>query len=600
MSKDFVDYLNTLHRCGGNNESTTAEANQTSEYGKRIIVENSAVVDRMEQCVTQVGGKFILTGFAGDGKTTAALSLEKRLEEKGFHSYFCDREKTQVVFTHPDNSEFELIVVKDFSERNVKNDVAFINQNFLSPSKSLLLVSNTGTLLSFLESNAQVFGKNALEVEKDVLDAFQGDGDLTFGSISYHVLNLARQDNLALGAKVLNLMVDAQFWKDCENCPRKDACPIFRNVELLRYSEVRTRLFHIYRRLYEYGKRFTMRQLVEHFAYSITGSFSCAELLQRPKFNQQQVECFAFYNNMFGDHGSNDVSSFETKMDQEALQIAVVSTIRNAHIGTSIPAQAVRDVWYLKNQTLIDKQIYPDQYKQLVFWQNGNLYDMTKKDVWTRLHVYRFMYFFMNEKYEGFPAYVNEFLQSPGFNWWQEVQKSQGHVSTVTDATLYSQIVHVLKEYFAGVQLPDYSNDAERDIYITMSRRNKDIFQTAQTVLGKFTPDSLHLVYQLEKTTNLYQIVLNYKDKVSMSITLPFLDYLKKRKDGELADDALALYQRRLDAFKDGILQELRKDPTDSLNQNKVLLVKMDNNLQLSNVEFLISGEGDSQRIEVQ
>lgn len=85
-----------------------------------------------------------------------------------------------------------------------------------------------------------------------------------------------------------------------------------------------------------------------------------------------------------------------------------------------------------------------------------------------------------------------------------------------------------------------------------------------------------------------------------MSITLPFLDYLKKRKDGELADDALALYQRRLDAFKDGILQELRKDPTDSLNQNKVLLVKMDNNLQLSNVEFLISGEGDSQRIEVQ
>ena len=64
---NFIDYLNTLHRCNSNNKNATAEANFQSEFSKDILVEDLDVISTICNGLYSDNGKVLLTGFAGDG-----------------------------------------------------------------------------------------------------------------------------------------------------------------------------------------------------------------------------------------------------------------------------------------------------------------------------------------------------------------------------------------------------------------------------------------------------------------------------------------------------------------------------------------------------
>lgn len=76
----FVDYLNTLHNEQANNENALAEAQQNNPYFKKVKVERPEaqyITNRIE--TGENACLMILTGHAGDGKTTLLFQVLEKL-----------------------------------------------------------------------------------------------------------------------------------------------------------------------------------------------------------------------------------------------------------------------------------------------------------------------------------------------------------------------------------------------------------------------------------------------------------------------------------------------------------------------------------------
>ena len=98
--QNFVKYLNTLHRFNGNNDNATAEANYLNKYASDILVPDLKLVETIEIALKSFH-KVLLTGFAGDGKTTIARIIAKRnLQEPR-------------TIIQQENSSRPLVIIKD-------------------------------------------------------------------------------------------------------------------------------------------------------------------------------------------------------------------------------------------------------------------------------------------------------------------------------------------------------------------------------------------------------------------------------------------------------------------------------------------------------
>jgi len=76
----FVAYLNSLHSRDAGNENALAEAQACNPNFSRIYVRHP-LVDSIVKCLTEDAGKsVVLTGHAGDGKSTIALAVYKQLK----------------------------------------------------------------------------------------------------------------------------------------------------------------------------------------------------------------------------------------------------------------------------------------------------------------------------------------------------------------------------------------------------------------------------------------------------------------------------------------------------------------------------------------
>ena len=74
----FVSYLNSLSNASAGNENATAEAQLTNEHFNKIAVDNP-LTDFVYDKIMRERCNVILTGNAGDGKTTIAADIFERL-----------------------------------------------------------------------------------------------------------------------------------------------------------------------------------------------------------------------------------------------------------------------------------------------------------------------------------------------------------------------------------------------------------------------------------------------------------------------------------------------------------------------------------------
>lgn len=286
MQNEFIAYLNSLHNLRASGANALAESQALSPYFGELY-EPFPLIKRLVEALTdKVKRVVVLTGHAGDGKSTVALDVLKKLRDLPATAPFDGPLGEREDISGPDGP---ITIVKDMSELSAERRQEWLDQAFSGPG-SWLIVSNTGPLLHSLADYAKEAGFDQ-DIESQILERLEqslGDGPLDRHSLDGFdkdlvILNLTRWDNVALGAKILTNLVEHFAWRQCAGCSAEPACPLQLNRKALHNAGpvAEERVRWIYQRLSAYEQRLTLRQIVAQLAFGLTGGMSCAEAQQQ-------------------------------------------------------------------------------------------------------------------------------------------------------------------------------------------------------------------------------------------------------------------------------------------------------------------------------
>lgn len=573
---NFVGYLNSLHCADANSNGALAESQAINPLFAEIQVPHYWC----EQIFSYLTGDkptfVILSGQAGDGKSTLALEIIKKI--KGIPAEFpLDAGLHHCETLLADGRE--IIVVKDLSEWREEEREAFFHEALNDGTRSFLVVSNTGTLLNLFRSNASLLGGTEVEIEDKLLDALDssvGGVAADFGGHCLQFFNLAQMDNVEFAMRLFEKMVQSTKWSDCSACANSANCPVYGNITLIQkyFERIANRLRLLLFRTYAYGNRLTMRQIGAMFAYMLTGGFSCEDVREtRAAGRQIAREKAAFYNRLWGDDGTNT--------DDRGEQLRAIQIIREQEFNTAVSPSMERDFWRpIKTDSFqLDIPEFNTLFPRLV--KIGRASRETINGPAARQQVRRIVFFFYKPQKEDekakFRQFQITFLNSPmllNYDEWRRAPKA------FREKEVRESIFRVLQEQFCGITPPD-GPISNWELYITLNRYDRDILQSAQIVLThfKFT-DKFRSVMQDRELLLAGQEGFNTK-QISLPITLPFLDYIVAKKNGELGRGLQLSYRDRLQNLMADIIDKTASEDSDAL-----LILKRGANGQLSTMKI--------------
>ncbi len=574
VTNPFIAYLNSLQRLNAGNENALAEYQACNPFFAQIHVTHPLTRIILAELRKPDGRQIILTGHAGDGKSTIALEVYKQLT-----GIPAGKPLDQQLRPREDLPGTSISILKDLSERRREDDASLI-RDFLGNNRRFLIVSNTGALLDLFRSQADACGLSQVQLESKLLIAVgneRGEDVLSLPGADFLVINLARIDNLKIARDIFARMIDPANWTACDGLPCRDSCPICLNVDLITHRRdiIFDRLFLAYRRMYEYGTRLTLRQLTEHLAYLITSGLEEIDLaeMREKRANPLKAE-FMFFNRFFGDNGRED--------DSAALQMQAVHEIRHQAFGDRPCPAWERKLWLKPRDYRFQLGVEDCDAEFEILRTHGAGPGSDRQPGLTpdqaREQVRRMLYFLYD-----FPgddsSYLTRFLNSPTILQWEKWQR-QGAQLEMTEGHLLEQcIYHVLQEHFTGVRLPErceQSHGSDRRLYITLNRGKSEIRQSAQVVVAQVDWNN-EIALALTSHQNAVAAVrtdleLQGRSRIagaSLMLTLPFLDYVQMRHFGEVGETLQPAYVERLERFKARV-QELAKEA-----RTRVMLVRL-------------------------
>lgn len=533
---EFVAYLNTLQRCNAQNNNAVAEANYNNPYAADILYKDEKFI---EEIINELRSsrKVLLTGFAGDGKTTLAEEIVQEMLLDPAIKLNDKRIRFDLRNGH------HLVVIKDLSETS-DNDRQQLFEDICSDDY-FLLVSNTGAIRKKLLELSHEFGiASENELESKILTGIECDNNAYKGmiqirdSLKISVFNLVKRDNLHVVEAVFRKILDHPIWNEASESERSGV--VYINVQLLKMNDYHalTMLLLIYRRLYEYGHRMTIRNLIEHFVYTLTGNLSSTSQTNPNRY---------FYNNFFG--GGEPI----------ALSIPGIKLANSVQFGFDITCAWKRRIWMD-----IDSEKYvislPDFIEEK-FKKDVKECRIHPKRSDLRLQTLRMLYFLNNRSFNDpvFIEYIDSFLNSAGFSMFIRMNKSDGIIPREDEQIIKKKVKRVLSEYFLGMKLPNENGIPANQLYIAMTRNSCLVRQTVQVVLLSVVWNQRTVKLEAEtdsRGARQFKLIINIDGKLAeMLLPLPFLDYLLDCNLGVMQDPLFSNFQKRLDNLKNQLLK---------------------------------------------
>ena len=588
----FVAYLNTLHNRDASSGNAMAESQACNPCFGSIQVSHP-LTDRIKKELLESNRHVILTGHAGDGKTTIALELFKQLSgipvTEPLQGELKRREHV-VVGKHP------LVLIKDFSEWDDDSRIKIIEDAAEKDAPAMLLISNTGTLLDVFLRIDKRDGQDWLSTESNLLVSFSQSvpTPYTHNGVEYLVINLAMFDNLNLAREIFERMLSKECWESCGDCTEQEKCPVQHNVTLLQENPVAIdRIFFLYRRMFEYGDRFTLRQLVAHMAYLITAAMEYTDIVKyinRPE--PPLLSEFMFFNRFFGDNGRIK--------DKPAHQMHVVRTVCSHELGEQPCPSWERRLWLRDEQSdfkLNAKGNITDfaLLRRIVTGLDDSVFYRGKRGQHQARKQVRRMMFFLNDFPEGTDVekkekniYLSTFLCSPMLLKLLEWRAHADSFSSIQKTNLQHHILHVLQEHFTGIHRPEGAS-FDSNLYITLSRNARDIRQSAQVVLADFRARDFKLVFEQGTDKDnfarrLFFTGIGQYETAKLILELPFLDYVMMRCHGEVGQPLQTAFSDRLGRLK----AELVALSKPAKEEERVMLLRLQTNHTFQELNFFI------------
>lgn len=591
----FVAYLNSLHSLDAGNENAIAESQACNPDFSRIHVEHSLVQDIVYCLSSRNGRSVILTGHAGDGKSTLALSVYKKLKgiNTGEHLYQPLRPRENIDIS----SGISLSVIKDLSEWPPEQRDALLDE-ITRKGLRVLLISNTGALLdTFYEYAKNLHLEGMADLRPRLLKAMDAElENLDFCGASFRFHNLALHDNLDLARKVFSRMLSLENWTACANRACREHCPIYINVQLFHEEEglAQERVFLAYRKMYEYGTRLTMRQFTAHLAYMLTAGLEYQDirnLMSRPE--KSRFSDYLFYNRFFGDNGRGD--------NDAAVQMPVIRAVHSQGFGERPCPAMERHLWLLTHHDTFQTGLPPVVREELQALRRHGARmpekDQNKKSRPTpdqaREQARRLLYFLYTGKdSETEKSFLRDFLGSLAILRWMRWQQPKTSLSMKDHNRFRTRIFHVLQEQFTGVRLSEVGGLDHNNLYITLNRRRQDIRQSAQVVLAQidFSRDFKLRLTDPEAPCHRRDLTLvgqGWLKEISLELNLPFLDYVLARHHGQVGETLQAAYANRLERLKADLIERCRSN-----DEEEMILVRLRTNHTFRRQHFKVTSDG--------
>ena len=549
----FVSYINSLHSLDGNSDGALAEKQAQEALFCQIQVEHP-LVDEIYSILTTQGNHrhIILTGHAGDGKSTIALELYKRLKQLPADLPLDAGLQAKEELNY---GGIPITIIKDLSEWS-QAEQEQLWQEIKSNQRRFVLVSNTGSLLSLISKNSDDDQK--MLWEDKVLEAMDSSQEKTLEleNITFSVYNLALRNNLDIAKSLWDKMVHAPGWEKCQQCTFAKVCPILKNISLIQQYDVTIleRLGLLLERISAYGSRLTMRQISAHFSYMLCSGYNCSQIMDLAvagtRFTENAGDYY-FFNHFFGDNAN--------AADYRAEQLKSVKVIKAQNFESHLASGFERYFWLNGQKGAVTLNIPElDKYYKKVCKEACIETDPEKSgpDGSAARRQIRRMFFFLHTPTEaekaGFEKFMGAFLNSEmllQYNTWKQNEK----LPLDKRSKLQDQLFQVLQEHFCGVRIPDGSKSSGKSLYITLARKQHNIRQSAQVVLGKVNfSDNFNLKF--ENGIVVLQGKASCKG-IDLELTLPFLDYIDHRKNGGISSVLQSSYIDRLEKFKADVLE---------------------------------------------
>jgi hypothetical protein len=480
-----------------------------------------------------------------------------------------------------------ITMIKDMSELNAADRLSILKRACSNNTERFFIISNTGTLLETFRAMTKDAGQWS-ELEHSLLEALSTKPPslLTRSAGIFDVVNLVQVDNLNIALDIFQRMLDEKAWGPCLSQPCQQGCPIYRNVRLLRenWPLIRDRVGSVYRRLFEYDDRLTLRQMTAHLAYAITSGLSCQDVfghslqpISRP------ITDFLFFNRFWGEGAAG--------FDDRCLQLKAVRALKRVGVGRQLVPTLERKLW-MRGEDEPLPAIPADL--QPVF---ASLRQLGRKLAHVeglqpdqgRAQARRLLFFFGQfQQPEIAREYLAAFLNSrmlPEFAAWQN---AGGKISNIDRDRLLKNVLHVLQEHFAGLHLPEEVSSLDGDLYITLNRRGREIRQSAQVVLARLSRSDFKLQL-VEKAwpgvSCRFELFLTESHSgKQLKLELPFLDFVMQRHTGDIASSIQTGYLDRLERFKAQLLASF----SGSADQ-EMMLVRLQTNHRFATQKFALN-----------
>ena len=558
----FVNYVNSLHSLSAGGANALAESQALNSYFSELYIQLPLVDDLYSSILNDKEQVFILTGHAGDGKSTIALDIYKRLKGLPPDKPLITPLKELEVVAH---STGTISIVKDMSELSAERRRDWLQRAFHERG-SWLIVSNTGPLLSSMDIYINNQQENS--VESNILDKLDrpfvnGESlqDHTLLSLKKPlvIVNLARIDNIKEGAELLEKLLKHSGWNQCHNCSMVGFCPIQRNRQLLLEAgrELTNRVRWIYLRIAAYEQRLTFRQMIAHLALSITGGIDCKTVFDEMKSStlpdsEKGIELFSrilFSESFFGYRDGD--------LWKEASDLKAISLLQRMVFGRTIAVDY--DHAILSGDSDIFLKISSHANLIRKYWSDNTFNNIGIK---RRFSLRRLMYFGLIEcrkkNSECDKEYFSNFLQSQmlidfdEFKSWKAIK-----FDPIKRKRFLNLCLNVLLELYSGYNANQF-DDSNRKLYITMKRPESGFSQSSQLIIASFDYNEFILDFDVNLSVPVL-VFTNGNENVKLLLHLPLLDFISYRANGELGGELSNIHFSQLEMFMTNIIKFRKK-----------------------------------------
>jgi hypothetical protein len=533
----FVDYLNSMNNANSNTIAALAESQVLSPFYKKIQIERRLGAYIAERIRSNEKITVILTGHAGDGKTSILVQVLMDLNMLTPNTPLKEEES----FT---SQGISLYAVKDMSELPEEKQLSYCKKALESPqnNQSAIVISNTGPLLkcfeeirkSQCEAECIDFTENEKnELQNIILSQLDSNDDTMISIAGYDVLmiNMARVDNVSFAEKILDKLLADELWNPCNSCEKKEKCHIYFNVQQVKKYQSRVSSFinAFYRNLYENDKRMTIRQMISQISFSITGNHSCADIKIGNKDSLKFK--YLFSNLFFGYCGLDEI--------ENADQIQGVAYAKNLNLDAKglkhdyqLFVTGDFSVFPLEIKEIVEKQYKLFSKRHLNLDEEN---EFNERDFEYRKAIRRAYIFFEQETQDSTNIKYNPLydeLFGIGFNSFIRMQDSQSSHSIIKK--MEKTIVDAL--YF---EMTGTSSKQSKEIPLTI-KRDDDNFQNVLITTGSLKKSDLKIVMkncsnEFEDSCNKNNVILKICNDEEFKLNLPMILYF-----GEIANGAVS------------------------------------------------------------